>query len=86
MEKMYICSTKSKELERALAVWGIKLPQFVYEFFITEGEHLLCEAIENNFLLPLHALEARFHLPLHSFSCSLLNDYCIAAGQLSGFF
>ncbi|KAH1082534.1 hypothetical protein J1N35_022295 [Gossypium stocksii] len=50
-----------KELQRVLAVQGIKLPNFTYEFSIPEGSHWLCETIEDNFLLPIHVLEAGFN-------------------------
>ncbi|KAA3458956.1 pentatricopeptide repeat-containing protein [Gossypium australe] len=55
------------------------------QFSIPEGSHRLCETIENSFLLPLHTFEAKFHLPLHPFFCSLLKEYNVALGQLSGF-
>ncbi|KAH1114745.1 hypothetical protein J1N35_008123 [Gossypium stocksii] len=74
-----------EEMQRVLAVQGIKIPHFAYEFSIPEGCHRLSEITEDTFLFPLHVLEARFHLPLHPFFCNLLNDYKIAPGQLLGF-
>ncbi|KAK5811636.1 hypothetical protein PVK06_026988 [Gossypium arboreum] len=83
--KLYPCTTKQKELQKVLGVQGIKLPNFIYKFSILERSHRLCGTSEDSFLLSIHALEAGFHLPLHHFFCSLLKDYKIALGQLSGF-
>ncbi|KAK5785123.1 hypothetical protein PVK06_039673 [Gossypium arboreum] len=69
-----------EELQRVLAIRGIKLPNFEYEFSIQEWSHRLCKITEDRFFLPIHVPEARFHLPLHYFFCSLLKDYNIASG------
>ncbi|KAK5846120.1 hypothetical protein PVK06_002391 [Gossypium arboreum] len=84
-EKSYMCTTKREELKWVLPIWGIKLSNFEYEFFFSEGSHRLYETTRDSFLFSLYALEASFHLPLHLFFCSLLNDYNITPDQLLGF-
>ncbi|KAH1091339.1 hypothetical protein J1N35_018596 [Gossypium stocksii] len=85
IEKSYVCTTKRKKLERVLAVWGIKLPNFAYAFSLLEWSHRLCETTKDGFLLLMHALETRFDLPLYLFFCNLLDYYNINSGQLSCF-
>lgn len=64
---------------------GMKLFNFMYEFFLQEGPHRLYETTDDSFLLLMHVLEVGFHLSLHPFFYNVLNDYNIAPGQLSGF-
>lgn len=82
--KAYPCTTKYEETSLHLAVRGIQLPNFAYEFSTVEGVKRLSDT-DDGFLLPLHALEASFHLPLHPFFYHLFEEYGIALGQLSGF-
>lgn len=85
MDNFHVCTTKIKEMQRVLAVCGIKIPHFAYEFSILEGSYGMSEVTKDSFLLPLHAFKAGFHLPLHHFFCNLLKDYKVAPCQLLGF-
>ncbi|KAH1045776.1 hypothetical protein J1N35_036560 [Gossypium stocksii] len=66
-----------------LAAWGIWLPNFAYHFDIVNGERRLSDS-SKGFILPLYILEAGFHLLLHHFFYTGLEEYRIAAGQLTG--
>ncbi|KAH1096889.1 hypothetical protein J1N35_013810 [Gossypium stocksii] len=80
----YPYTTKYEEISHHLAIQGIQLPNFAYEFSIVEGVQKLND-IDGGFLVPLHVLEASFHRPFHQFFYHLLKEYEIAPRQLSGF-
>lgn len=82
--KTYPCITKNDEMSWHLAVWGIQLPNFAYEFSIVEGARRLSD-IKEGFLLHLHVLDAGFHLPFHPFFYHLLEEYGISPREIVWF-
>lgn len=71
----YPYSTKNNEMRLPLAVRGIEILNFAYNFSILERSHGLSDTNDGSFLLPIHVLEAEFHLPLNRFFCNLFQDY-----------
>lgn len=81
----HVYATKKEEMTQTLAMRGIEIPNFAYDFSILEGPHRLSDTSDKSFLLPFHVLEAGFYLPLNRLFYHLLQDHRIVLGQLSGF-
>ncbi|KAH1082457.1 hypothetical protein J1N35_022218 [Gossypium stocksii] len=56
IEKAYVYTTTPEEMEQALAVQGIKLLHFVYEFSILSGSYRVWERLRVGHVLALEAI------------------------------
>lgn len=79
---LYRCSTTQEEMISYLAVCGIRLSNYAYQFDIVTGERCLSDSSEG-FILPFYLLKDGFHFSLHPFFSGVLKKYGIALGKLS---